>query len=256
MLATALRRPESYVAVVGASGGIGLALVQCILERYHAKLVATSRRPAEAAALIDLAGRWPGRVNPIACDITDAESVRGMAESAKGVHGGKGLDMLINAAGILHDQSRGIMPEKNLAGVKPENFERVMAINALGPVLTTQALQAQLNRGAVIGNVSARVGSISDNRLGGWWSYRMSKAALNMATRNTALELKKKDIIVVSLHPGTVDSQLSLPFQRTVPEGKLFTPAFTANAFLDIMEGLTSKESGRFFDYAGKPVEF
>eukprot|EP00971_Amphidinium_carterae_P245800 4881632-Amphidinium_carterae.1 len=78
-----------------------------------------------------------------------------------------------------------------------------MAINALGPVLTTQALQSQLNRGAVVGNVSARVGSISDNRSGGWWSYRMSKAALNMATRNSALELKKKDIIAVSLHPGT-----------------------------------------------------
>ena len=119
-----------------------------------------------------------------------------------------------------------------------------------------EALQSDLSPGAVIGNLSARVGSISDNRLGGWWSYRMSKAALNQATRNIANEMRRRKVIAVSLHPGTTDTGLSEPFQKNVRPEKLFTPAYTAGALLDVLETLTMEDSGRFFAYDRSPIDF
>ena len=122
--------------------------------------------------------------------------------------------------------------------------------------MVTQALAPRLNRGAIVGNLSARVGSISDNRLGGWWSYRMSKAALNMATVNMALELRRKEAYAVALHPGTTDTDLSVPFQANVKPEKLFTTEYSTGAMLDVLEGLTVDDSGAFFAFDGARIDW
>jgi len=108
----------------------------------------------------------------------------------------------------------------------------------------------------VIANVSARVGSISDNQLGGWYSYRISKAALNQATRTMALELRRQDIWVVALHPGTTDTDLSKPFQKNVKEGRLFPVQFTAGRLLDVVDSMGYENSGGFYDWAGVALPF
>merc|ERR1719482_380017 len=128
---------------------------------------------------------------------------------------------------------------------------RVYALNAIGPVLMTQALAPQLARRAVVSNLSARVGSISDNGLGGWWSYRMSKAALNMATVNMANELRRRDVYAVALHPGTTDTDLSVPFQANVKPEKLFTVKYTVDSLLAVLDGLQPEDSGGFFAFDG-----
>ena len=106
--------------------------------------------------------------------------------------------------------------------------------------------------------ISARVGSIGDNRLGGWASYRASKAALNMLMRTFSIEQSraKPSSLVVTLHPGTTDTALSRPFQRNVPEGKLFEPAFVADKLLAVLDGLTSEDSGGFFAWDGSRIEY
>jgi len=144
-------------------------------------------------------------------------------------------------------------------------MQHLYSVNALGPVLVTAAFAPLLavrgsaeKRPRIVGNLSARVGSTSDNRLGGWWGYRMSKAALNMATRNMALELRRKSvpIFAVALHPGTNATELSAPFRRGVKPEKLFDPAWTANRLIDIMDSLEERHSGFFYDWDAQPVEF
>lgn len=260
-LKTALASPASTSVIVGASRGIGLALVSALLHRGRGRVVATGRKASESEALAALREQWPDRLHYSQVDVTDAESIREMAGNVKRIcttsaGDGSGVDLLMNVAGVLHDPETGMMPERSLQSVDSQHMARVLQINAIGPVLVTQALQDQLARGAVIGNLSARVGSIGDNRLGGWWSYRMSKAALNQATRNMANELRRREVIAVSLHPGTTDTGLSEPFQKNVRPEKLFTAEFTAGALLDVLEGLSLEDSGGFFAYDGSPIEF
>jgi NAD(P)-dependent dehydrogenase (short-subunit alcohol dehydrogenase family) len=217
--------------------------------------VATGREPLKSEALAALQAEFPGRCIPVPCDVTDAASIRAMADVVRSACGGAGIDLLLNVAGVLHDET-GLSPERSLREVDAARMARVFQVNAVGPVLVTQALQPELSQGAVIGNLSARVGSISDNNLGGWWSYRMSKAALNQATRNIANEMRRRKVIAVSLHPGTTDTGLSKPFQKNVRPEKLFTPDYTAGALLDVLENLKSEDSGGFFAYDGSPIVF
>jgi NAD(P)-dependent dehydrogenase (short-subunit alcohol dehydrogenase family) len=113
-------------------------------------------------------------------------------------------------------------------------------------------------RRAVIANLSARVGSIGDNRIGGWYAYRASKAAQNQITKTASIELRRKApaLVCVALHPGTVDTDLSAPFQGNVPEGKLFSVERAARQLLEVIDGLGPDDTGRFFDWAGEPVEW
>ena len=251
-LSAALLQPSSTSVVIGGSGGIGLAMISALLHRGRGRIVAASRKPASSKPLLELQSQWPDRISLLTCDVTDVASIQSMAND---IDAESGVDLLLNVAGVLHDDS-GLMPERSLRAVEAERMTRVFQVNAMGPVLVTQALQAKLATGAVIGNLSARVGSIGDNHLGGWWSYRMSKSALNQATRNMANELRRREIIAVSLHPGTTDTGLSKPFQKNVRPEKLFTTEFTAGALLDVMEGLELKDSGGFFAYDGQSIEW
>jgi len=167
------------------------------------------------------------------------------------------IELIINCAGVLHDGA-SVQPEKRLADVTPESLERSFAVNAIGPLLVAKHFEALLPRQdrAVFASLSARVASIGDNRLGGWYGYRASKAAQNMITRNLAIELRRRarGIICVALHPGTVDTGLSRPFQGNVPADRLFAPDRAARQLLNVIDGLRAEDNGEFFAWDGQPI--
>jgi NAD(P)-dependent dehydrogenase (short-subunit alcohol dehydrogenase family) len=235
--------PQGYQAVVwGGSGGIGRAVLQELLtDSRCGDLIAVSRRPVKASGVRTLTYE-PGQPDSI-------------ARAAKEATADGDVQLHFVATGTLHGDGYG--PEKALRQLEPEAFLKVMQINALLPALIAQAVLPTFGPDRTLfAALSARVGSIADNRLGGWHSYRASKAALNMLLRNIAIEAarKHKEAVVVGLHPGTVDTELSEPFQGNVPEGKLFTPAYSAAHLLGVLDGLTPEHSGRVFDYAGEAV--
>jgi NAD(P)-dependent dehydrogenase (short-subunit alcohol dehydrogenase family) len=188
------------------------------------------------------------------------------------------VDWLLNVAGILGDATTTPGPEKSITGMNRSWLERTMAINVIGPVMLTQELFPLLKQKkirskksnddpttdppptgrpkSVVANLSARVGSISDNNMGGWYSYRMSKSALNQATRTLALELRRHDALAIALHPGTTNTDLSKPFQNNVKEGRLFPVEFTVQQLIHVIEAATDDHSGGFYDWSGKSISF
>lgn len=222
--------------VIGASGGIGQALVEALRQQAHGGVVhALSRRPLPLGM----------RAVPTApIDITSEPSVRTAAAAI-----GAPIDLLIVATGMLHDDEHG--PERALRELDPDRLARSFAINTIGPALILKHFAPLLarDRRAVIALLSARVGSISDNRSGGWYGYRASKAALNMIIRSAAIELarNRRHCVCVGLHPGTVDTALSKPFQRGVPAGRLFSRERAAAQLLDVIATLTPSDSGKCF---------
>ena len=240
------RRHHRHVSVVvGSNRGIGFAFAKHLLEsnativgahRAHGIVVATCRQPSEAKALHALRERLFGfgdseeRLDIVRVDVLDEKTIEDAARFAREKYGR--VDLLVHAAGVLHEPEGKMVPETSIA----DNDE-------------TQPIP-------VIANVSARVSSISDNKLGGWYSYRGGKTALNQMTRTAHLEFsrKKNPIAMVLLHPGTVDTELSAPFKKNVPEGKLFTPEYSAGKLLEVLKDVTLKESGKFYDYAGVEI--
>lgn len=219
------------IGVVGASGGIGAAF---------ANLLAEAPNVAEVIRLNRTGG-------DIALDLTDEATIEAAATETGEVHA------IICAAGLLHGAD--ITPEKTWNTLDPNAMARVMAINTIGPALLAKHFAPRLPKGrkTAIAALSARVGSISDNRLGGWVSYRASKAALNQVIRTFSIELARKrpDALIVGLHPGTVDTGLSAPFQRG---HKLFTPTESAGYMLTVLDGLTTEDSGHLYAWDGARI--
>jgi NAD(P)-dependent dehydrogenase (short-subunit alcohol dehydrogenase family) len=243
------------VLVQGASRGIGLALVARLLaEPRVAGVTATCRTPDAAAELRKLAGQSNAlRLLPL-----DLEEDDGPMRAAERVAAEVGrLDLLINAAGVLHDE-RGMQPERRVSAVNPEPMLRAYRINALGALLVARAFEPLLrtSQRAIFASISARVGSIADNRLGGWYAYRMSKAALNMAMRTLAIEWGRlrPPIVCCALHPGTVETDLSAPFVRRNRTGAPFAPELAARQLLAVIDGLDAGDSGGFFAWDGSPI--
>ncbi len=226
--------------VIGASGGIGAA--------FHAALVDEGSH----AAVHGFARSFAGDRH---LDLEDEASI---AAAAARVADGPPLELLFVATGLLHDGTHG--PEKSLRDLDPAWLARVFAVNTIGPALILKHFVPLLARTGkpVVAVLSARVGSISDNRMGGWHGYRASKAALNMIVRGAAIEAKRRNdrSIVVALHPGTVDTALSLPFQGNVGPGRLFAPDRAAVQLLDVIEGLGVADSGKLFAWDGAEVPF
>lgn len=223
--------PDGFRALVfGAGGGIGGALVDAL------------------AARCDATGLTRADV-----DMTDEAALAAVAATQKEFGP---LHLVINATGLLHDAH--VQPEKALRQITAENMARVLAVNTIGPALICKYFLPLMARDdkAVMAHLSARVGSISDNRMGGWTSYRAAKAAQNMVVKNAAIETARrdKDKIIIGLHPGTVDSRLSQPFQGNVAEGKLFTPAQAAAYLLRVIDGATAADSGKVFAWDGVEV--
>ena len=243
--------PNAVFVVTGASGGIGATIVEQLHERTAGTIYACCRDATKAPAL--------DRVRPLQLDMCDDASVEALPDAV-----GARVDALWNVGGVLHEGDRG--PERSLDAVDREWLLKSVDVNCAGPILVTKALRKALNAGrrgganarpaSVVANLSARVGSISDNGLGGWYSYRLSKAALNQATVTCARELRRQRTICVALHPGTTDTGLSKPFQARVAPEKLFPVEFTASQLLDIVDGLEEDDSGRFIDWAGADVEY
>lgn len=239
--------PDANIVVAGSGGGIGAALVD--------QLVA-DERVSRVFALHRGAAPEPGpKITALAFDLTDEDSIRSAASE---VADNGPVDLFVAATGILH--ARHLAPEKALREIDPESMLESFRINAVGPVLLAKHFLPLMRKESktVFAAISARVGSIDDNRLGGWASYRASKAALNMLLRTAAIEHKRRrpEAVVVALHPGTVDSRLSAPYQRGVPAEKLFTPEFAAKRLIGVMDGLTAADSGQFFAWDGQPIRY
>ena len=230
----------SSAVVIGASGGVGAA--------FEAALVEEGAHPV-------VHGFARSRTGTQHLDLLDEASI---AAAAAHVATGPAPTLVIVATGILHDGARG--PEKTMRELDPAWLAQTYAINAIGPALVAKHFLPLMPRGthAVFAALSARVGSISDNKLGGWYGYRASKAALNQIVRTLAIEEKRRNdrSIVVALHPGTVDTALSKPFQGNVAAGRLFDAERAALQLLDVIEGLKVPDSGKLFDFEGREVPF
>lgn len=167
------------------------------------------------------------------------------------------LDLVIVANGILHNEN--IFPEKKINDISEEKFNEVFFINTILPSMIAKYFIPKLSQKtpSVFAFLSARVGSISDNRLGGWYAYRASKAALNMMIKSLSIEVgrKNKNAIFVGLHPGTVNSNLSKPFQSNVPEKKLFTPDQSVNYLMEVLLKLKIEDTGKIFAWDGSEID-
>lgn len=226
--------------IVGASGGIGGAFEAALIEEGVFDTVHGFARSRTGAQHLDL---------------LDEESI---AAAAAHVAKGPPPTLVIVATGLLHAGDHG--PEKALRDLDPDWLAKVYAVNAIGPALLAKHFLPILPKSerSVFAALSARVGSISDNRVGGWYGYRASKAALNMLVRTLAIEERRVNArtIVVALHPGTVDTALSRPFQGNVQPGRLFAADRAALQLLDVIEELKVSDSGNLFDFEGKEIPF
>jgi NAD(P)-dependent dehydrogenase (short-subunit alcohol dehydrogenase family) len=223
-------------AVIGASGGIGGALA-----------TALAADPAVSETLaFSRSGRAPTGLAAAKLDLTDEESIAAAAERAGP------LDLVIVATGLLHD---GVLqPEKDMRALDAERLGRAFAVNTIGPALVGKHFLPLLPRNGrgVFACLSARVGSIGDNAVGGWYGYRASKAALNMILRNFAIEIgrKRAEHVVLALQPGTVDTALSKPFQGAAQSLK--TPEDSAGALLSVIDRAEPTWSGGLYDWRGE----
>jgi len=221
--------------IFGASGGIGATLADVLeADGAHTPVIRLSRGGGDF-------------------DLSDEDSI---ARCVAALHDIPPPSLIIIATGMLSEDERG--PEKSWRALDPDWMARNFALNTIGPALIAKHVIPLLPRRerSVLAFLSARVGSISDNRLGGWHSYRASKAALNMMVRTLAVELARThpELVCAALHPGTVDSALSRPFQSGVAAGKLFTPERSATALLSVLAGLTPAQSGRLWAWDGAEI--
>ena len=220
--------------VIGAGGGIGSAL----------------------AAAIEARGTEVLRLSRHSDPPLDLEDDASIEAAAAAVADRAPFDLILIATGLLH--GAGVSPEKSVSQIDGAAFDRLFRVNATGPALVMRHFLPLLarDRRGVIAALSARVGSIGDNRLGGWVGYRSAKAALNQIVRTLAIELARTHphTILVGLHPGTVDTGLSAPFQRNVAPDKLFSPQLAATRLLNVIVELVSADSGGCFDFAGERI--
>jgi NAD(P)-dependent dehydrogenase (short-subunit alcohol dehydrogenase family) len=229
---------SGVAVVIGASGGIGGALREALIEEDAFDTVFGFSRSAAGAEHLDL---------------VDESSI---AAAAAIVAKGPPPTLVVVATGLLHEGGFG--PEKAMQELDPAWLARTFAVNTIGPALVAKHFLPLMPRTGrtVFAVLSARIGSIADNKLGGWYGYRASKAALNMMVRTAAIEQKRHNdrSIVVSLHPGTVDTDLSRPFRGNVTPGTLLDPSRAAVQLLDVIDGLKAPDSGRHFAWDGAEI--
>ena len=223
------------MVVIGSTGGIGSALVRALNIALPAgQVLALSRSSVPALDLLQ--------------EESLSRAAAFIAQQSQAT--GRRLRLVINATGTLHKPHP---PEKSWTQLDGTAMAQVFAINTLGPALLMKHLLPLLPREgkAVFATLSAKVGSIGDNRLGGWYSYRASKAALNQMVRTAAIELRRRhpEALCVALHPGTVETGLSTPFAKTGLD--VVSPALAASRLLQVIDGLTASDSGGFFNHDG-----
>lgn len=241
-------QPGAKIAVIGASGGVGRAFVELLAQEDSvSSIYAFSRSSVE----------WSdSKVRTHRIDLKDEPSVDAAAAFASQE---SPLDLVIVASGVLHRDGQ-ISPEKSMRDMDPHSMAEVFAVNTIGPALIAKYFLPKLRRDdkSVFAVLSARVGSIGDNRLGGWVSYRMSKAALNMLVRTMAVEHARlnPDSVLLALHPGTVATSLSKPYTGRVDPSRLFSPATSARKLVQVIDDRQACHSGGFYAYDGSRIEY
>jgi len=247
------------VAVIGATGGIGSALMQLLAQQksvtsIHAFSRNQGNSKANNTALtpINSEKKRDDKVQEYFMDILSEQSIIEAIETASA----PSYDLIIVATGILHSSSTA--PEKKLRDINYDTLEMIFKINTFAPALLAKHFVPRLtkNNKSVFACLSARVGSISDNRLGGWYSYRASKAALNMMIKTISIETQRtnKNACIIGLHPGTVDTALSKPYQSGVKKDKLFSPKQSAHYLLTVIDDILPEDSGKIFAWDGQEV--
>ncbi len=240
---------EMSVAVIGASGGLGRAFVESLVACAEVSTVfALSRSEFQSPN---------PKVRPAPIDLEDEASIARAAATVSAAS--EVLHLVIVAAGVLH-LGRDVQPEKTWRSLDGPAMERVFRINTIGPALVAKHFLPLLarDRKAAFAALSARIGSISDNQLGGWHAYRASKAALNMMIKTLSIELARRspDALCVGLHPGTVDTALSKPFQSGVAAANLFSAQESAGHLLRVLDRLGPADSGQVFAWDGARIAF
>lgn len=241
---TVIDNPEC-ILLAGASGGLGTALCHELVKQFPQACLLTISR-AELAPLC-------ASHQHLCAELDKADSVPVIADWLRE----QPLpNWVIDCCGMLHWPGHG--PEKNLQQCRDEALLQSISLNVLTHLHLAQALAPLLQKRSplVWASLSAKVGSIEDNQLGGWYSYRMSKAALNMLVRNLSIEWNRKvqDCCVVAVHPGTTDTPLSKPFQENIPEGKLYSPALSAERIVRVLAQLQPADNGKLLFWDGSPI--
>lgn len=232
------------IAIIGSSGTIGNSFQQLLSQHYPDAIIhaISSKNLAKNDAYFTY------QIN-----YNDEYSINLVA---KEVAKNGALDLVIIATGLLHNQY--ISPEKSLKDLSIDNFQQLFQANTILPALIAKYFAPYLatDRKTIFAALSARVGSISDNKLGGWYAYRASKAALNMIIKNLALELARKNRknIVLALHPGTVNSALSKPFQNNIKPQQLFDAHYSVKKLIIILQNATPNDSGKCFAWDGQEI--
>ena len=233
------------VVIIGSSGSIGSALTELYCSNHSNVVYGFSRETNTEFNYTNLIEDQIDIFNEHSLDLLVKKYFTQIR-----------IDILIVATGVLHTDK--IFPEKSLRDLSLEKFQTIFTVNTVGPALILKYFCKLLpnDRRSVVAVMSARVGSISDNRLGGWYSYRASKAALNMVVKNASIEIRRRfpQGIIVSLHPGTVISKLSEPFQANVPKKKLFSSNFAASKLKRVIEKVELNHNGKCLDYNGDEI--
>ncbi len=240
---------DIQAVVVGATGGLGRAFVELLAAHPRVAAVhACARSPLRAR---------PDKVTGHFLDLEDESSIAKAAATLAGTAGE--LRLVILATGLLHD-GENVRPEKTWRSLSAPAMAAAFRVNSIGPALVAKHFLPLLSGTgkAAFAAVSARVGSIEDNELGGWHAYRASKAALNMVVKTLSIELarRKPEALCVALHPGTVDTPLSKPFQAGVPAERLFAPEQSAGRLLAVLDSLVPEQTGQFFAWDGQRIAF
>jgi len=235
--------------VIGAGGGLGGAVAGRLLDKVTGRVFAVSRNATNDSAVDN------ERLHPLSCDYSQTSIDDVCAAISRSPDP---ISAVCICNGVLH--SEGFFPEKRIESLDPESMMSVYNVNAIVPMMWVKSLLPILagTQQCVVSVFSARVGSISDNRRGGWYSYRASKAALNMLLKTASIEYARRapNVKLIAFHPGTADTALSKPFQGSVPGGKLFKPAFVADRLMMVIENADYDRGLEFIDWNGVTVEW
>ena len=237
---------KKIVAVIGSSGAIGNALSNRLLEDDSVETIYKFSRSQKSED--------NQKEKNFFIDIEDENSIK---KSTENIPEDIKFDMIFVATGILHNDD-DIFPEKSIKDINADKLKRVLSINTIGPTLVGKYFIPYLNNKnkSIFAFLSARVGSISENKLGGWYAYRASKSALNQVIKTFSIELKRINpkAIIIGLQPGTVDSELSAPFKRSVSNNKLFTAEYSVSQLLEVIERADESSSGNLISWDGEII--
>jgi NAD(P)-dependent dehydrogenase (short-subunit alcohol dehydrogenase family) len=245
---------KTTAIILGASRGIGLAVVQKLLAESNTHAVCASFRSNRSAE--ELHALSDRRLHRFQVDITDIDRLETAAKEIAQM--GLKPNLVIVTAGILHEP--GLLPEKSLRQCDSKALSRLFAVNSIGPLLAARAfipLMSKTQR-SHFAALSAMVGSIEDNRLGGWYGYRASKSALNQFLQTLSIECRRTHpgMCITSIHPGTTDTSLSKPFQGNVEAHRLYSPKQTAVRVLQVVRDGNPEDSGRFVNWDGQQIPY